>query len=299
MKQRLRDIEWPTLALVAGCYGVWALSTTVLAELSLTLAVVATTLTIALHSSLSHEIIHGHPFASARANAALVFPALGLFIPFGRFRDSHLDHHHDSVLTDPYDDPESNYLDPAVWDRLPRPVRLVLRFNNTLLGRLLVGPPVSMAAFILGDLRLARAGDARVRRGWLWHIPQVAPVLLWLATVGTMPAWAYLLSAYAGLSILKIRTYLEHRAHDQARARTVVIEDRGPLSWIFLNNNLHVVHHMHPRAAWYRLPGLYAAARDRYLARNDSYLYRSYGEVFRQHLLRAKDPVPHPLWRRG
>ena len=27
----------------------------------------------------------------------------------------HLAHHRDAMLTDPYDDPESNYLDPAVW----------------------------------------------------------------------------------------------------------------------------------------------------------------------------------------
>ncbi len=35
----------------------------------------------------------------------------------------HMAHHRDAILTDPYDDPESNYLDPAVWARLPRPLR--------------------------------------------------------------------------------------------------------------------------------------------------------------------------------
>jgi fatty acid desaturase len=78
----------------------------------------------------------------------------------------------------------------------------------------------------------------------------------------------------------------------------VVIEDRGPLAFLFLNNNLHVVHHMHPRVAWYRLPALYRARADHYLARNDGYRYASYAEVFRRHFLRAKDPVPHPLWKR-
>jgi hypothetical protein len=28
-------------------------------------------------------------------------------------------------------------------------------------------------------------------------------------------------------------------------------------------------------------------------------MYRSYGEVFRRYLFARKDPVPHPLWRRG
>lgn len=113
-------IEWPTLALLALCYAGWALATTWAAALWLPLGTGLAALFIALHSSLSHEALHGHPFADRRLNAALVFPCLGLFVPYGRFRDLHLAHHRDSILTDPYDDPESNYLDPAVWAALPR-----------------------------------------------------------------------------------------------------------------------------------------------------------------------------------
>jgi len=56
---------------------------------------------------------------------------------------------------------------------------------------------------------------------------------------------------------------------------------------------------MHPRVPWYRLPKLYAANPQRYLSRNGGYRYASYAEIFRRHLLRGKDPVAHPLWRRG
>ncbi len=76
----------------------------------------------------------------------------------------------------------------------------------------------------------------------------------------------------------------------------MVVESRGPLALLFLNNNFHVVHHMHPGVAWYKLPALYFQNRDHYLRRNDSYLYQSYVEVFRQFLFRAKDPVPHPIF---
>ncbi len=292
-----RRAEWPTLALLACCYALFALGTTAVAALFLPLGIVLTALAIGLYSSLQHEIIHGHPFRDPRLNAALVFPALTLVIPYLRFRDTHLDHHLNAQLTDPYDDPESNYLDPAVWRRLPRPVRALLIFNNTLLGRLTVGVLVSQVAFMVSDWRAARAGDFRVRRGWLWHLPALVPVALWLGWAATMPVWAYCVAAYAGLSLIKIRTFLEHQAHERAAGRTVVIEDRGPLALLFLNNNLHVVHHMHPRVPWYRLPELYAANRARYLARNGGYAYRSYGEIFRRHLLRTKDPVPHPFWR--
>jgi len=288
----MRRLEWPTLALLALCYAAWALGTYLPAALGLPL----TALAVALFSSLQHEATHGHPTRHRWLNAALVFPALTLVIPFERFRDTHLDHHGNPDLTDPYDDPESNYLDPAVWNRLPRWTQHVLIFNNTLLGRMLVGTAIGTAVFLLSDLRAARNGDTRVIRGWLWHLPALVPVCLWL-NAAPMSIATYGLAVYAGLSLIRIRTFLEHRAAERVSARTAIIEDRGPLSWLFLNNNLHVVHHMHPRVPWYRLPGVYAANRARYRARNGNYLYRSYAEVFRRYFLTAKDPVPHPLWR--
>lgn len=295
LDRREGGVEWPTLGLLLGCYAVWALATTWAAALWLPLGMVLATLAIALHSSLTHEVLHGHPFRRAALNEAMVFACLGLFVPYRRFRDLHLAHHVDSILTDPYDDPESNYMDPAVWHRLPGWARRLLKFNNTLAGRLLVGPLIGQYAFVAADWRAMRAGDWRVIQAWLLHVPAVIPVVAWVIWA-PMPFWAYLIAAYAGFSILKIRTFLEHRAHERASGRTVVIEDRGPLAFLFLNNNLHVVHHMHPRVAWYRLPRLFAENRDKYLRRNDGYYYRSYGEIFRRHFLRAKDPVPHPLW---
>ena len=104
------------------------------------------------------------------------------------------------------------------------------------------------------------------------------------------------LGAYLGLSLLKIRTFLEHRAHEDCHGRTVVIEDRGPLSWLFLNNNLHIVHHLHPGVPWHALPRLYRENRDSFLRANQGYLYRHYGQILWRYLLRSKDPVPHPLW---
>lgn len=293
----MRQPEWPTLALLAATYLLWALATTWAAALWLPFGILLATLAIAQHSSLSHEALHGHPFADKRANTLAIWPALGLMVPYARFRDTHLAHHNDALLTDPYDDPETNYLDPVVWQRLPRMIRAALVFNNTLLGRLLIGPVVGMAMFLRGDWRAIRAGDAAIRRAWLSHLAAITPVLIWV-WAAPMPIWAYLVAAYSAMSLLKIRTFLEHRAHTRASGRTVVIEDRGPLALLFLNNNYHVVHHMHPQTAWYRLPQLYAQNRAHYLSRNDGYVYRSYAEVFRRHFLRAKDGVPHPLWPR-
>lgn len=294
MREALK--EWPTLVLLVLCYAVWALGTTWAAQLWLPLGMVAVAVSATLHSSLSHEALHGHPFRSRFWNAVLVFPALSVGVPYLRFRDTHLAHHRDEQLTDPYDDPETNYLDPAVWARLPGWWRAVLRGNNTLLGRMVLGPAIGTAAFVRSDWRLIRAGDSAVLRGWLWHLPALGLVLVWVGTVGRMPLWAWLLASYGALSLLKIRTFLEHRAHEDAHGRTVVIEDRGPLALLFLNNNYHVVHHRHAQVPWYALPQLYRAQRAQYLASNNGYRYQSYAEVFRRYFLRAKDPVPHPLW---
>ncbi|MEM9032354.1 MAG: fatty acid desaturase [Pseudomonadota bacterium] len=293
----MRTVEWPTLVLLGACYGLWLAATAVFPGFSLGLAVAVSALTIALHSSLTHEIVHGHPFPGRpRLNEALVSATLNLFIPLGRFRDTHMAHHNDAVLTDPYDDPESNYLDPAVWARLPWLLRALLSFNNTLFGRLTIGPAVSLAVFYAGDIRAAIAGERDVARAWIWHIPQAGVVLGYIA-LSPMPIWAYVAACYGGMAILKIRTFLEHQAHDRASGRTAIVEDRGPLGFLFLNNNLHVVHHMHPGVPWYALPALYRSNRAHYVRRNGGYVFRSYGEVFARHFLRRKDPVPHPLYR--
>ncbi len=293
---RVWTIEWPTLGLLVACYGIWALGTTWAAALWLPLGMALTVLATALHSSLSHEALHGHPVRNSYIDAALVFLPLSVLVPYLRFRDTHLAHHRDAILTDPYDDPESNYLDPAVWARLPVILRALLLANNRLAGRLLLGPLLGTAAFLASDLRLLRAGNWRVWLAWGLHLLGLLPVLWWMGVVAQMPLWAWALCVYGAHGVLKIRTFLEHQAHERARGRTVIIEDRGPFALIFLNNNLHVVHHMHPKVPWYRLPDLYFANRQRYLKRNEGYCYASYGEIFRRYFWRAKDPVPHPLW---
>ena len=288
-------VEWPTFLLICATYAAFAACLFWLPDLSPSLAILALIPVIALQASLQHEVIHGHPFSERQLGELLAFPSLNLAIPYLRFRDTHLAHHMDATLTDPYEDPESNYLDPAVWARLPRPVQALLNANNTLVGRMILGPLIGQVAFMAGDLRLIRAGDRRVLAAWAWHIPPTAAIVA-LVLASDLPLWAYLVACYGALSVLKIRTFLEHQAHERARGRTVIIEDRGPLAFLFLNNNLHVVHHMHPKLPWYRLPRIYFNNREKYLARNAGYRYASYAEVFRRHFLRAKDPVPHPLY---
>ena len=294
MPVKTKEIEWPTMALLAVTYVVWVVGTLVWGQ-SAVLSVILTGVAIAQFSSLQHEALHDHPFRNPLLNEALVFPALAIFVPYRRFRATHLQHHYDPALTDPYDDPESNFHDPQVWAKLSPWMKSLLRVNNTLLGRVILGPLLGTWAFVAKDVALMRQGDAEVRQAWVLNAIGFVPVLLWLLWVG-MPLPAYLCAIYLGFSLLKIRTFLEHRAHEAFRARTVIIEDRGPLALLFLNNNFHVVHHMHPLVPWYRLPGIYDGNKAHYQRRNEGYVYANYMEIFRRYLIRVKDPVPHPIW---
>jgi fatty acid desaturase len=253
-------------------------------------------LSLTLFSSFTHEVLHGHPFRNSTLNAALVFPALGLLVPYERFRDTHLAHHNDPILTDPYDDPESNFVDPKTWIQWSVMRRVIYTVNNTLLGRMMIGPLIGLATFYTLDIQRLMAGNRPVIRAYILHGLGIIPVLIWFVTFADMPIWLYFVAVYTSNSILRIRTFLEHRAHERARCRSVIIEDRGVLSFLFLNNNLHAVHHACPNMPWYHLRAYYAGRRSAFLERNGGYAYRSYLEIMRLFLVRTKDPVPHNLW---
>ena len=252
-----------------------------------------------LHSSLAHEALHGHPFKNSFFNAVLVFPQLSLWVPYLRFKDLHQDHHRDEYLIDPYDDPESNFLDLDIWVNLPLMIQKLLIFNNTLLGRMLVGPIIGQLTFMGADLKKICTYDRRVMQGWLLHLPATGIVILWIIYFSAMPLLIFICGSYFALSLLKVRTFLEHRAHEESRARTAIIEGQDFFAFLFLNNSFHLVHHMHPKVAWYRLPTLFRSQRDHYLAQNDAYTYKNYTEIFAAFFLRNKDSAPHPLWSKA
>lgn len=296
-RRKRRTVEWPTIGLVAFCYGVWVTAAFWLYPLFPAAALVVMGIMAALHSSLQHEIVHGHPTRNRHLNEALVFLPIGLWFPYRRFRATHLRHHDDERLTDPYDDPESFYRAAFEYERLPAPVKALLQFNNALIGRLITGPALMVTGFAAADLRKVRDGNLAVRNAWMLHLVAMVPVALLLKAAG-IPFWLYALtSAYGGLSLIAIRTFAEHRWSERPDGRTIIVE-RSLLSLLFLNNNLHLVHHKYPAIAWYDLPGLYRARRDEWLEKNGGYMFANYAELFRAFAFRPKEPVVHPVLRR-
>ena len=296
-RARAPGVEWPTVALIAACYGAWAAAGLLLWLSWPIAAFVVLTLTVALQSSLMHEASHGHPTRNAHANEALVGLPIGLVYPFRRFKALHLRHHADERLTDPFDDPESWYR--ALWqhEELPDWLKALLKANNTMVGRFVIGPAISNAGFLATEARLIAAGDSAVRRAWLHHALGLAVVVPVVLFVFSVPVWAYLAATYLGQSLIAVRTFAEHQWSERPDGRTIIVE-RSPLSLLFLNNNLHLVHHKMPTVAWYRLPALVRARRAEWLAMNGGYSYPNYFSLLKDFAFRAKEPVVHPVLRR-
>ncbi len=289
--------EWPTWLALVGCYAFWALAIAHHVALGW-MFIVPGAILVAFHSSLQHEILHGHPTRSASVNELLVFAPLGLFIPYRRFRDLHLKHHNDSRLTDPYDDPESYYLTEADWRGRCWLMRTLLAINATLAGRIVVGPALAMWGFWRSEMRLIRAGDRAALDAWARHIVGLGLVgsLLWWVGIGVL-AYA-VLAAYPGMSLIMVRSFIEHRAAESATQRTAVVDAGWFWRLLYLNNNYHSVHHAHPAMAWYMLPARWRTDRQEVLLKNGGYYLPGYGAVFRRWLVRGREPVIHPLMYR-
>lgn len=290
-------IEWPTIAMIALCYCLWMFAGLAIWPNYPILALLLMAVTAALHSSLQHEALHGHPTNKAWLNELLVgILPLAPAYPFRRFKALHLRHHHDERLTDPYDDPESYYLDGRSWSEISAFSRKLLAINNTMLGRVLIGPPLMVWGFFAAEIKLMAGGDRIVLKAWLLHIAGLALVGLIVSFGFGLPFWLYVLtSGYLGMSIISVRTYCEHQAAGDINHRTVIVEN-SPLSWLFLNNNLHLVHHKAPSLPWYKLPALMREKRADWVAMNDGYVFGGYFEIFKRFALQAKEPVVHPAF---
>ncbi|HVC02703.1 MAG TPA: fatty acid desaturase [Steroidobacteraceae bacterium] len=296
--ERVAAIEWPTVALLFATYGGWLAVTAQYRRWPFAIVAPATALLLTLHSSLQHEILHGHPTRKPWLNRVLAMWPLSLWLPYPRYRDAHLAHHCDERLTDPLDDPESCYLTPDAWARLHPIARASLEVQQTLAGRVLVGSFWRIGAFLHAELRGVMRGDDGLRRLWLEHLAWCVPVLLWLKLVCGMPLWLYAVSmVIPAYGIVLIRSFAEHRARPNVRERVAIVEGSWLLGPLFLFNNLHALHHEAPTIPWYRYNARYRRHRRRLIAANGGLVYRTYFDVARRFLLRPHDAIAHPTGR--
>jgi fatty acid desaturase len=294
-RRRAADIEFPTLALAATIHAGWLALTWHWSTVPLWLGLPAATWLLAWHNSLQHEAVHGHPTGRPRLDAVIAGLPLGLWLPFPIYRASHLAHHGTANLTDPLDDPESYYVDVVAWRAMSRPRRWVLAAMQTVLGRLFVGPPMVVVRLLASEARQIAQGDRRRIRVWAVHALLAGAVLGWVVGVCGIPAWLYLVGfVYPGLALTLLRSFIEHRPAGEQVARSALVEAGPVMSLLYLNNNLHALHHAAPQIAWYQLPSVYREARGALLRRNQGFRYDGYLEVLRRFAFTAKDSPVAP-----
>lgn len=292
------SFEWPTIALLIFIYGGWMAITFWSSLLpGWSVALIGAVL-ITWHSSLQHEILHGHPTRWRAVNRALGFPPLSLWLPYEIYRRSHLVHHRDERLTDPLDDPESFYWTPADWVKLGTIGRIFVRAQTTLMGRLILGPAWNIGRFLKNEGSTILSGDHRHIGIWIRHAIGVSLVCFWITQICNMSLLFYIFAiVYPGTSLLLIRSFAEHRATDGVFERTAIVENSPLLGLLFLYNNLHAAHHAEPMMAWYKIPTWYRQNRERLVRENGGLVYDGYLDVARRFFLKGYDRPQHPTGR--
>ncbi|MFL7965005.1 fatty acid desaturase [Pseudomonas kielensis] len=287
--------EWPTWLLLVGFYLAWALIVFHGQALGQLISIVLLVPLVVLWMSIQHELIHGHPTRWPVINKALGFLPFAVWYPYDIYRDTHLAHHNDEVLTVPGQDPESRYVTSRSWVQSPRYMKTLLWVNKTLGGRLIIGAPLALmtlASTAFGGLLHSERSSWRM---WLIHLLSVGVLLGLVEQYSAISAVQYVfLVSLPALSISMIRSFYEHRPSTLPEHRTVINESSGLLSWLFLNLNLHLVHHDLPGLPWFYLPRVYRARREQWIARNNGYVIDGYFQLLQRHLINPVDCPRHP-----
>jgi len=292
--QRNGRVEWLTLGLFAGFYVAWLAVVLLHGRLPALVSVALLALLGGFYMSLQHEALHGHPTSKRAVNTALAFAPLSLWLPYLRYRRSHIVHHA-TELTDPQYDPESFYLRPVDWQSASLVKRSYILFTRTMVGRLSAGSVHSIGQYLMNEYRNVRM-DHRARKRWAAHLSAAVLLAWWLFVVVGVPVWEYVLGFIVlGQSFTLLRSFVEHCAVADG-TRSAVVKAGPVMSLLYLNNNLHHTHHAQPSIPWYQLPALHRQLEGDVAAAQGAGLYRhGYVDVARRNLVRPFCQPDHPL----
>ena len=288
-------IEWPTWLLILSVYGGWFVLLQYYHLLGPAIAAPLLIFICALHGSMCHELIHGHPTRIQALNNMLASVPLTLFLPYPIYRESHLDHHHDENITLPGKDPESYYCSADEYRHKSKLGKYFAWINMTIAGRLLFSPAVEIYRLARLALGAVKSGDAEALKVWGVHLVSVALLLLLVVQYFQVPWWHYLLISYFASSLTRIRSFYEHRARSAVAERTVLMEPCLFFRLLFLNLNYHLAHHENPALPWYQLGDYYHAHRSELIARSGNFFYSGYRHWLLGNLVHPVDSPIHPF----
>ena len=295
LRRKFLEIDGPTWLVALALYASWVLLIWYAARLPWWFIMPVGAYLIAWHFSLQHEAIHSFRGVPAALRFAVVFPPLGLWFPYPLYRKSHTTHHRDVQLTIPGLDTESYYVRQADWARMGSLNRDILMFNQTMAGRLLIGPILRLRMLVIRETRRIWEGDSSHVRHWAVHVVAVGILFWFISGVCAFPWWQYcLLMAYPGMSLSLLRAFTEHRAAEDSQERTASVESNTLFGLLYLYNNLHVAHHLKPTLPWYEIPRFYRDHRHELLALNAEFVYRGYTQLARRYFLTPVFSPVHP-----
>ncbi len=296
LTRKFRQFDGPTWVVAAVLYALWFSLIWFNALLPWWIIMPVGAYLLAWHFSLQHEAIHAFRGVPAWLRFAVVFPPLGLWFPYPLYRKSHSTHHRDVHLTVPGVDTESYYVLRSDWERMGSLKRALLTFNQTMAGRLLIGPALRLSILVKKETRRVLQGDFSHLPHWAIHWVAVGLLFWFIAGVCRFPWWQYcLLVAYPGLSLSLLRAFTEHRAAADSQERTASVESNALFGMLYLYNNLHVAHHLQPTMAWYDIPRFYQVHRDELLKSNGEFVYKGYGQLARRYLFKPVFSPVHPI----
>ena len=292
--------DGPTIILAIAIYGSWAFLLSLHEHISWWILAPAAGYVMQWHASLQHEAIHSFQGVPKWLRRALVWPPIGICLPFELFRRSHILHHRNSQLTFPGQDTESYYHDEEVWEDFGRPWRWLLVLNQTFIGRILLGPILWTSNLFAKEAMVVVSGNWSNVGIWLRHLAGVAIVFALVRCAFGMPIGQYLLEfVYPGLMLGMVRSFIEHRWGPHPSERTAVVESNLLFGLLFLFNNLHAVHHLYPALPWYRIRRVWRENEGHIRTLNGGFVFRGYGEIARRWMLWPNFIPVHPPSRSG
>ncbi|MDH3690485.1 MAG: fatty acid desaturase [Gammaproteobacteria bacterium] len=284
--------HWPTWLVLVATWSAWTTATLFHDLIPWWILAIVGGMVVCQYGSLQHEVIHGHLMKTVWLQRICTGLPLGFVVPLEVYRRSHVQHHRCERLTDPLLDPESFYHRQENWRQYPAWLRGLLVVNQTLLGRLLIGPWIVSAQFIHSQWRTYKAGDVSLAMIWLAHLSGIAVVSVWLIGTGAMPIWKYLVCfVWPGMSLTLLRSYNEHKPAESGASPTQTVEAAWPFRILFLNNNYHALHHARTDLPWYALHRVYWETKPDEINTSEisQNRFAGYTDIARRFLLKPKD----------
>ena len=281
--ERVPPVAWPTLALYAGTLALFALEmyAVLAAGWSPWLTVPMGTAVTFLMFSVLHEATHHAVSTSDRLNNLMGHLSVPFVAPYGTFGMIgfiHIEHHRNTN--------EEKSVDPDAWTSEGPWWQLPFRWMT-----------IDLWYFVFYLRRIPQRPRREVVATSLMFVTVVG-AFGWLVAAGhgATLAVAFLIPQRLGLGILAWWfDYLPHHGlpftgrQDKYRATRIRVGGEGWMTPLFVYQNYHLVHHLHPSVPFYRYLRAWRRNEETYLDRN-----AAISTVFG----RSLTPSEYRTWRR-